>query len=343
MTAESSLDPPPPNAAKGPRRARQHLWLALRILLPLGVFAYLLSIVPFRDLAASLSRVSFVAGALATLSMFGAFVAGAFRWRLLFTACGVDARPRIRDLLRLHMVGSFYNSCLPGGLGGDVVRAVATQGLMGERGLPGSLAVVFLERTLGLSGLLILVAVSFSFFPLQGVENVVYYSVLGLVATACVVTAIAVGSRIAPFLPKPLGRLMAQLPTIRSAPHFALALLLSVITQAGGTVLSGHALAASIAHGVAFTASLGVLPLIGAAQYFPLTVGGAGVREAGFVLFYGLAGVGRADALATSLAYAGVQYLLAAVGGILHAVVPLAAQNANEGSSWSDAKGTPRP
>jgi len=306
---------------------RRRAWLALRILLPVGVFAYLLTIVPLAELASSLRKVSPFAVAGALFVGLVALAVAAVRWRLLFRACGITARPRIRDLFRLHLVGYFYNSYLPGGLGGDVIRGVATQGLMAERGLPGALAIVLLERTLGLSGLLILVAVSFSFFPLKGVENVVYFSVLGLLATAAVVVAIAVGSRIAPRLPKPLGRQMARLPTIRSVPHFVAAILLSVVTQASGVVVSGHLLAASITKGIAFTASLGVLPLIGAAQYFPFTVGGAGVREAAFILFYGIVGVNRADALATSLAFAGTQYALAAVGGIVHAIWPLAAKD----------------
>jgi glycosyltransferase 2 family protein len=330
VTLENPPAPPEPSAAPQKSRLRARLWLAIRMLVPIGVFAYLLTIVPLRDLGSALARVSPLAVLTTIVAVLTALAVGALRWRLLFTACGIAARPRVRDLFRLHMVGYFYNSYLPGGVGGDVVRGVATQGLMGERGLPGALAIVLLERTLGLSGLLILVAVSFSFFPLPGVENVVYFSALGLLATAGVVASIVAGSRLAPYLPKPIGRLMAQLPTIRSAPAFALALLLSVVTQATGVVIAGHALAASIAGGVAFTTSLGVLPLIGAAQYFPLTVGGAGVREAGFVLFYGLVGVSRADALATSLAYAGVQYAVAGVGGILHALLPLAARNVDE-------------
>jgi uncharacterized membrane protein YbhN (UPF0104 family) len=66
-----------------------------------------------------------------------------------------------------------------------------------------------------------------------------------------------------------------------------------------------------------------VMPLVGAAQYFPLSVGGAGVREATLVLLYGMVGVAKPAALAGALAFAAVTYAIAAIGGVLHALRPL--------------------
>lgn len=308
----------------------KRLGLLLRLIVPTAALAYLLTVVPIGQLMASITAVSPLALLVGILTGATSMLVAALRWRMLFSACGIATRVSVLSLFRLHMIGLYYNSYLPGGLGGDVVRALATKGLFGERGMSGALAVILLERTLGLSGLLILVAVSFSLFPLEGIPNVMLWSAVGLCAATGAVAAIILGRRLAPYLPGSLARLARTLPTIVSAPQFAGALGLSVATQSLGIVL-GHVILSSITDRASWTDSLVVMPLIGAAQYFPLTVGGAGVREAAFVLFYGLVGVSKPDALASSLVCAAVIYLVAAMGGVLHALRPLSL--APDGSS----------
>lgn len=293
-----------------------------RFVFPVALLAYLLTKVPVDETLAALRSIppralvaTFVIGNL------GVFIA-AVRWRLLFAACGIRERPSALLLYRLHLIGQFYNAFLPGGLGGDVVRAIATRKILGPRGLTGALGVVFLERTFGAAALLILVAATFSMFPLRQIPNVTLFSAIGLCAAVAVVIGIASGPRIARFLPAPLGKIAASLPTIQAFRPFVAALVLSLVTQST-VIVVGHLLLASLTDQVAFTDSCVILPLIGASQYFPLTVGGAGVREAAFVLLYGMVGVAKPIALATSLAYAGVLYAISAVGGLLHALRPL--------------------
>jgi uncharacterized membrane protein YbhN (UPF0104 family) len=211
---------------------------------------------------------------------------------------------------------------VPGGVGGEVLRAVATRKVVGPRGLPAALGIVLLDRLLGLAGLFVLVAVSVSVFPLKGMHNLVLWTALGLFAAASAVIAIVSGPRLAPLLPGPLGRLAAGLPTIESLPAFGIALVLSVITQLAG-VFIGHVVMAGVASHVSFADSLVMMPLVNASMYFPLTVGGLGVREAATVLFYGMVGVARADAMAASLVVDALFYVGNAIGGVLHAIRPL--------------------
>jgi uncharacterized membrane protein YbhN (UPF0104 family) len=296
--------------------------LVARVLVPAAAFAYLLSIVPLDETLASLRSIPLQALVAAFVIGNACVFVAAVRWRLLFAACGVADRPSTLRLFRLHLIGQFYNAFLPGGVGGDVVRAIATRRALGERGLTGALGVVLLERTFGAAALLILVAVSFSLFPLRQIPNVTFFSAIGLCAAAAAVIGIASGPRIARYLPAPLAKIAASLPAITALGPFAAALALSLVTQSG-VIFVGHVLLVSLTDGVRLTDSLVILPLIGASQYFPLTVGGAGVREAAFVLLYGLVGVAKPIALATSLAYAGVLYAISGVGGILHALRPL--------------------
>lgn len=299
----------------------QRLMLALRVLVPVAVLGYLLSVVPLRDTLTSLKAISPWAFAGALAVGVGGLVVAAVRWQLLFSACGIRERPNVRTLFGLHMVGLFYNSFLPGGVGGDVVRGVALRHVMGSRGVPGALAIVLLERTLGAAGLMILVAGTFAVFPLSQIPNVMLWSGVGLCGAAFAVACIASASRIARFLPGPLGKLAASLPAVEAPKPFVAALALSVVTQST-VIFIGHLLLSSIAS-VKLTDSMVVLPLIGASAYFPLTVGGAGVREAAFVALYGLIGVAEPDALAASIAFGVVLYTIAAIGGLVHAFAPL--------------------
>lgn len=301
----------------------QRVMLVLRVLVPVLVLGYLLSIVPLRDTLASLNAISpWAFGGAFVIGVLGLVVA-AFRWRLLFSACGIRERPSVLRLFGLHLVGLFYNSFLPGGVGGDVVRGVATRQVMGQRGVPGALAVVLLERTMGAAGLMVLVAGTFALFPLAQIPNVMLWSGVGLGVAVFGVACIASASRIARFLPGPLGRLAASLPAIEAPKPFAAAMALSVVTQSTG-IFIGHMLLSSIAS-VKITDSMVVMPLIGASAYFPLTVGGAGVREAAFVALYGFIGVAEPDALAASIAFGAVIYTVAGIGGLVHAFAPLGA------------------
>lgn len=313
---------PPVTQPRGRRRAL----LLLRIIVPVAAIGYLLSIVPLSALLASISKTAPLAIVAVVVIISAGMAVATLRWRVVARACGIEIRTGFLELYRVYWIGAFYNSYVPGGVGGDVVRGLATRHAVGPQGLPAALAIVLLERVLGLAGLLILVATAFVFVPLRVIPHVMAWSAFGLFGAIVAVVAIACAPRLAPHLPTRLARIALLLPAIRSVPRFALALLLSIVTQLAG-VVSGHLIVSSIDHHVSWGESLVVLPLINAAQFFPLTIGGAGVREAGFVVLYGMCGVEKSDALAASLVFATTLYVLNAVGGVLHALRPLADQS----------------
>jgi uncharacterized membrane protein YbhN (UPF0104 family) len=305
-----------------PHRTRQRVLLGLRFAVPIAALAYILHKIPMGEVLASARLVRGSAVALAVAVCVFSMALATVRWRILFTACGTGAKPAWLGLLRVYWICLFYNAYLPGGVGGEVVRGLATRRAVGERGLANALGIVLLERTLGFTGMLVLVVVGFTLFPLPGIDNVMMWSALGMCAAVGSVVGIASGRRIAPYLPQPFRRIAAALPTITSPPLFLVALAISLVTQLCG-VVAGHVLIASISAEPSWSDSLVILPLVNALQYFPFTIGGAGVREAGFVVLYPLVGVTRADSLAASLVLGAVLYAVAGIGGILHAIRPL--------------------
>lgn len=315
--------------AKGARTARWWLMWALRIGGTAGGFAYIAHIVTLDDLLGAFGRVGWLAflgaGVVTGLNL----VVGAARWRVLLAAYGAPKRPPLARLAKVYLVGFFYNNFYPGGLGGDVVRAIVTRESFGERGTAASLTVVFVERVLGLSGLLLLVSVTYVIRPIPGTEGVLPWSAAGLSLAAGGVISLALGRRIAPFFPKKIGTILASLPVIERAAPFAIALGMSLVTQALVAV-TGWLLMASVSQvPVTFMDALVLVPLAMAAAFFPLSVGGAGVRE---VAFIGLAGaalsMSEADATAVSLLIWFTQLSIGALGGIVQLVAPVRSEAA---------------
>jgi len=305
----------------------KRLWLALRIIVPVGACAYLFSMVGLDALLPAMASIPLHTVAAAMVLLLLGTAAAALRWHLLFAACGNPEQPPVMELYRLHLIGLFYNNFVPGGLGGDLVRAAATRQAMAEGGFTRALAVVLLERTLGFTGLVILVAAAFTLWPLPlGEQQVLLYSGLGVAASAAAVVGVASGRRLAPYLPGPFGKIAQSLPTIEKWWPFAGALGLSLVTNVTG-VMAAHSIVASLTRAATLTDSLVVVPLTGMAAFFPLTIGGVGVREGAFVWLYGLVGVSQSRALAASLGYFGCLLAVAAVGGVLHALRPLAPES----------------
>src|SRR3569623_73142 len=121
--------------------------------------AYVAHLIDLDKVSTAFGRIS--AGALIGAIVLVALnvVAGAERWRTLLTAYGANSRPPFHEAVQLYFVSFFYNNYLPGAVAGDVVRGVVTKDVFGERGGTAGLAVVLVERALGLFGVFLLLAI----------------------------------------------------------------------------------------------------------------------------------------------------------------------------------------
>ena len=306
-----------------PSRRRRLAGLAVRIAVTAAALAWVFSMVEVADLAAALARASPLAFAVAIALTAGNVLVGTIRWRALLGAYGAARPPSLGRLARLYLVGFFYNTYLPGAVSGDVVRGIATREAFGDAGsATGSLAVVLVERSLGISGLLLLVTGIFTLHRPQGVPDLRGWGLLGMAVAACAITALAAGHRLARFLPRRAERVARAIPPPRAATPFAFALALSLVSHAV-VALTGHVLASSLDSRIAIADSLVVVPVAAAAGYFPITVEGAGAREAAFVALYGTVGLAPADALAASLLLLASQLVVAGAGGVLNLLRPI--------------------
>lgn len=315
---------PAPEPSKPTSSARTWLLWGLRIAGTALGFGYIAWIVEPDELLGALSKVSALAflGACATTTV--NLCVGAVRWRVLLSAYGAPRQPPLSLLVRAYFVGFFYNNYLPGGVGGDLVRGVVTRRSFGEAGTAASVTVVLVERALGLAGLLLLVSATSLIRPIEGTQHVLPYSAVGLALAAAGVGSVALGRRLSAWAPGKIGEILASLPVIERLGAFGGALGISLITQSLVAVTGWFLLASVTGGAVGLGDAFVLVPLGAASAFFPLSVGGAGVREAAFVgLFVTALHMARADAVAVSLAMWASQLAIGAVGGLVQLLAPV--------------------
>jgi len=316
-------------SASGQKRRRYLRWG--RIAVTIAAVAYLASRVEPRDVLNAFQHLSLGAALIAvTVVLFGLFV-GMLRWWLLLRAYGAIDIPRWSRMAHLYLVGHFYNTYAPGGVGGDVIRGVAGRKAFGDldwASATSGVAIVFIERLIGVSALLILATGAYLIRPISGMEGVGLWAALGLAAAASALIGIAVAPRLAPFLPEKLGKPLRALPRLYSIWPFLGAVFLSFIIHSVN-IIAGHAIMHSLQPSVTFAQSAVIMPLVSASAFFPFTVGGAGVREAAFAALYGTVGVPEATAYAGSLCFWATQLISAGVGGVINLLVPLSGRESD--------------
>lgn len=312
----SSAPPSAELGAPASAGARRPLWLAvLRYVVPIAAVAFLAFKVPWPAVLSSLALMPVSALALGAIGCVVGTALQAARWDVLMRACGARGAPRWSALFRLYWIGGFYNTYVPGGVSGDVVRAVATQRAI-PGGLPASLGIVLLERLLGGIATLLLIACGALFFHIDNRISAGVWKLLGGLAFVTAICVVFGAARLSRFLPARLGSLVGRIAIVKSPGLLGSALLLSFAAQLVGALI-GHALIAGVSDAVQLADSLVNVPLINIMQYVPVAIGGAGVREAGFVALYAASHVRPEHAFAAGIAMGALQYALSAIGGLL--------------------------
>ncbi|TET53403.1 MAG: flippase-like domain-containing protein, partial [Anaerolineales bacterium] len=152
-------------------------WLnLLRLFVTAAALACLLWQVDLRATLAALRRAELLyLGAALVLYTLG-LVIRAHRWNILVRVLGVRV-PFVR-LLRLYVVGQFFNAILPSAFGGDVVRALE---LTRDADSSAAVGTVLLDRMIGL---LVLFAASLLALPFYAAQVGTWLTVLLFVVMA---------------------------------------------------------------------------------------------------------------------------------------------------------------
>ena len=133
-------------------------FLAAKIGVSLALLIYLLSTTDLSALERRVRSGDVLLFATAVVLYGGMLALSTWRWRLLLHALGFPAR--LRDLTSSYLVATFFNNFLPSNIGGDVVRVRDSSKLTGSTAA--SLAVVAVDRILGLGALYLLAFLAFA-------------------------------------------------------------------------------------------------------------------------------------------------------------------------------------
>lgn len=213
---------------------------------------------------------------------------------------------------RLSMIGVFFNSCLPGATGGDLIKIYyAAEGNKGRKMEVAT--IVLLDRATGMFALMLLPLMLAPLFPEMIAASAGIRAVLWVAGAMC--AAMVAGTLLCwwePFAKSsllqwlfeklPLGKyLKIAFETVHAYRVNRGAVLAAVLISLVAHVMaSGVAMISALAsHPQEFAWKMAVLiPLGFTANALPFTPGGLGVGEAAFNKLYSLAGlVGGAEAL----------------------------------------------
>jgi uncharacterized protein (TIRG00374 family) len=261
------------------------------------------------------------------MALYAAILAiSTWRWRVLLEAQGYTIP--LAHLSGSYLVATFFNNFLPSNIGGDVVRVRDSSRLTGSTTT--SLAVVAIDRILGLGALYVLALSAFimggpSVRGLAGARSVLLALGLLFAGLAYVFFRPGIARRVVSA--SGLGRLpwaLKRFETVLSAVHVYrsrvhavwLAFLGSVALQAI-VVYYYFTVARALRIPLPLSACFLMVPLCTLVQTVPISFNGWGIRESVFILYFHQVGLGKDSALAFSLVGAGLIVLMSLSGAIV--------------------------
>jgi glycosyltransferase 2 family protein len=301
--------------------------LAIKIVVSVALLALLFSRVDARRLWAIARQASLAWLAAALLIYFLNVLASVWRWRLLLHA--QDVQMPARTLLGSYLVATFFNNFLPSNVGGDVIRIRDTARPAKSTTL--AKMVVLSDRVLGLMALVLVAAVGASAaaeVPAAHAASPIWPSWLWASFLLCAAAA-------APAVLAPAGfsRLLQPLTVIH--PEWVggriekLTDVLSRFRERPGSIATCFAVAVGVQASMivyylaviyALHLRVGVwdlaviVPISFVVQLLPVSVGGFGVREATFSLYFAKIGLPIESAVVMSLVGAALLMLFSVSG-----------------------------
>lgn len=262
------------------------------------------------------------------------------RWRQVSVALGLTTP--FRKMFGYLLAGEFVSNALPTSFGGDVVRVMRQGAEVGD--YADSFAATALER---LTGWLVLPIISVAALAMR--PSLLH---LGHASTAAIIVNIATLVALLAVLsmaghPRGAGRLVDDPGWKRflGAVHLGIVAFRGRYAQIGAVITAGigfqllqclsvwAAAQALDLPAVDLIVVMAFFPPAAIIQNIPLTIGGIGIREAAFVLFFGAVGVSNPSAIGLGLSVYLV-FVLASLAGapsfILHrtaATAPATSRN----------------
>lgn len=317
------------------------LLLICKLLFSGGLLFLLYRKIPLHDLQGLLASVEYWYLLPIGVLLFVNTVLSAWKWRLLLLADGVNIP--LSTLTVTYLIGSFYNLFLPSSIGGDSYRIydIAKKSSDGVR----SAASVFADRFSGFLALVILSLIS-SILVAREFNNLIFFfgPLLILFLLLTILTALVKQKPIRLFLR--VTRLDRFAVITRLVDKFFLSfqcygadrrLLARVMGISFAFQLSVicivYLLSLALHASVSFFYFSAFVPLITLLEALPVSIYGLGLRDAGYVFFFGWAGMTNLETRSLALLFLGITVCYSLLGGIVYLVRIFSVDSIGSGNS----------
>ncbi|MCW5209282.1 flippase-like domain-containing protein [Desulfobulbus sp. US1] len=326
-------------------KRKQQLIFAVKIVFSSTVMFLLYRSIPLEELKEVMASLNYFYFLPICLLLFMNTVLSALKWRLLLSADGVDIP--LSTLTMTYLIGSFYNLFLPSNIGGDSYRIydIAQKSRDSVR----SAASVFADRFSGFLALVSLSLVS-SILVAREFHNLFFF------LAPLVIFLIMLAVLVALVKEKPI-RALLKLSRLNRFPFlvgltekFFLSfqcygadrklltqvMLISFVFQLS-VIMIVQLLALSLHASVSFFYFSAFVPLITLMEALPISVFGLGLRDMGYVFFFGWVGMTDVQTRSLALLFLGMSVGYSLIGGVVYLLRLLASEPSSEPNRPADS------
>jgi len=291
----------------------------MRLLVTAGLLWALLAHADLSHTKELLAHVSLPLLAAGTIALLATSPFSALRWHIVLASETTSPGPW--TLLKIVLVGLFFNQTLPSGVGGDAIRAWRCHRL--GIGVAAAIRSLVLDRVSGYVVMVVLFAAGLPVLLHILPDARQRYGVVVLLGAAlCGLLALF----LIDYLPHRLlrFRLVAELALLSrvgrrlfARPAWSGAVVGLSIATVGLSILAFMLVADSLGVNLPFVSWIVIVPPVSLIQLVPVSLAGWGVRELGFVVVLAGFGIPAEAALAASLLVGLCMIVIGLPGGLL--------------------------
>jgi uncharacterized protein (TIRG00374 family) len=309
--------------------------LLLKVSVSVALITVLLARADLADLGRRLASAGVLTLMIGSLCIFALSIITAARWKTVLVEFHHPLA--FADVWRYTVIGMFFNQLLPSGIGGDGLKIWYAR----RAGLSLGVAIgtVFVDRILGLLGLLLLIII--------GLPYLLSLRIAGVVATVISISAVLLALGIAAFLS--IDHMMAGMAALlrgrmriaflqrpfvtrvkgglartakdtrrllKALPYGPATILLSLINQIALGLVVLY-LARSMSLSLSPAAAVFLFPPVLLLSMIPISLAGWGIREGAMVLVFSLAGLQADASLSVSVLFGACMFLSGLPGGFM--------------------------
>lgn len=262
-----------------------------RCVISVALIAFVLHKVDFAELGRDLSRIDWRLALAASMLVLLMIASLAFRWRIFLRRQGIVLP--FGTVFSLAWAGQFFNSCLPGSTGGDVVKIYQLCRLAPDRKASAAASVIVDRFSAFVAlGVLTVAALVADPAPLEEIGKIAGSAKSKLIILVSATFVVIAGALVMYRLIRSThwhGRLLRMLAALKTSLAISPALFAALAISFGIHCLNFFVIflfARALGIGITYAQVLLIFPVVLLLVMFPISVNGLGVRELLFTFYF---------------------------------------------------------